>query len=109
MRCRPGRAARRSPASEKRRMNSSLNRRRALALVGAAAGGLTLPARADAQQLRIGYQKSSVNLMVTRERKLLDATLPGITVKWIEFPAGPQILEALAVGGVGFGVTGGTP
>ena len=90
-------------------MNSSLNRRQALALVGAAAAGLTSPARADAQQLRIGYQKSSVNLMVTRERRLLDAALPGLAVKWVEFPAGPQILEALAVGGLDFGFTGDTP
>ena len=90
-------------------MNSSLNRRQALALFGAAAGGLALPARADAQELRIGYQKSSVNLMVTRERKLLDATLPGTAVKWVEFPAGPQILEALAVGSLDFGFTGDTP
>jgi len=90
-------------------MNASFNRRQALALVGAAAGGLALPARADAQELRIGYQKSSVNLMVTRERKLLDATLPGIAVKWVEFPAGPQILEALAVGSLDFGFTGDTP
>ena len=90
-------------------MTSSLNRRQALALVGAAAGGLALPARADARQLRIGYQKSSVNLMVTRDRKLLDATLPGVGVKWVEFPAGPQILEALAVGSLDFGFTGDTP
>jgi len=90
-------------------MNAYLNRRQALALAGATASGLALPARADAQQLRIGYQKSSVNLMVTRERKLLDATLPGVGVKWVEFPAGPQILEALAVGSLDFGFTGDTP
>jgi len=90
-------------------MTSSFNRRQTLALVGAAAAGLTSPARADAQQLRIGYQKSSVNLMVTRERRLLDAALPGLVVKWVEFPAGPQILEALAVGGLDFGFTGDTP
>ena len=88
-------------------MASTLKRRHALALLG---GALALPgARADARELRIGYQKSSVNLMVTRERKLLDATLPGVAVKWVEFPAGPQILEALAVGSLDFGFTGDTP
>jgi len=90
-------------------MNSYLDRRQALVLAGAAASGLALPARADARQLRIGYQKSSVNLMVARERKLLDATLPGVGVKWVEFPAGPQILEALAVDSLDFGLTGDTP
>jgi sulfonate transport system substrate-binding protein len=86
-------------------MQARLDRRHLLAL----AGGLALSARAEPAPLRIGYQKSSVNLMVTRERRLLDATLPGVPVKWVEFPAGPQILEALAVGSLDFGFTGDTP
>src|SRR6195952_2697403 len=90
-------------------MDRLLNRRHALALVGAAAGAAALPARAGMPGLRIGYQKSSVNLMGVRERKLLDARLPGTPTKWVEFPAGPQILEALAVGGLDFGFTGDTP
>jgi len=88
-------------------MATSLNRRDALAL---GAGALAWPlAQAQARELRIAYQKSSVNLMVVRERKLLDTSLPGVAVKWVEFPAGPQILEALAVGSVDFGFTGDTP
>ena len=90
-------------------MDRLLNRRQALALAGAAAGAVALPARADAAELRIGYQKSSVNLMVVRERKLLEARLPGTRLKWVEFPAGPQILEALAVDSLDFGFTGDTP
>ena len=90
-------------------MTSFLNRRQALALAGAAAGAAALPLRAQTPELRIGYQKSSVNLMVVRERKLLEARLPGTPTKWVEFPAGPQILEALAVGGLDFGFTGDTP
>ncbi|MFL6626359.1 MAG: aliphatic sulfonate ABC transporter substrate-binding protein [Vitreoscilla sp.] len=91
-------------------MASNLDRRQLLALAGAAASGLsTAAARAESTLLRIGYQKSSVNLMVTRERKLLDAALPDVAVKWVEFPAGPQILEALAVGSLDFGFTGDTP
>jgi sulfonate transport system substrate-binding protein len=90
-------------------MSTSFNRRQALALVGAAAGAVALPARADSSELRIGYQKSSVNLMVVRERKLLEARLPGTRAKWVEFPAGPQILEALAVNSLDFGFTGDTP
>ena len=49
-------------------MNGSLNRRQALALIAAAAAAST---RAGGAELRIGYQKSSVNLMVVRERRLL--------------------------------------
>ncbi len=88
-------------------------RRRVLALLGATVGSATLlagaSARAAVAELRIGYQKSSVNLMVVRERKLLDARLPGTPLKWVEFPAGPQILEALSVGSLDFGFTGDTP
>ncbi len=88
------------------------SRRRVLALLGATFGATTLPAgpaRAAAAELRIGYQKSSVNLMVTRERRLLEPRLPGTSLKWVEFPAGPQILEALSVGSLDFGFTGDTP
>jgi sulfonate transport system substrate-binding protein len=92
---------------------SSLNRRGALAVLGAVAGPTSLlgvgAARADAAPLRIGYQKSSVNLMVVRERRLLESRLGGTSIKWVEFPAGPQILEALAVDGLDFGFTGDTP
>ncbi len=90
-------------------MHAFLNRRQALALAGAAAGAAALPVRAGTPELRIGYQKSSVNLMVARERRLLEARLPGTPLKWVEFPAGPQILEALAVDSLDFGFTGDTP
>jgi len=87
------------------------SRRQVLALLGATVGSAALlaDARAAAGELRIGYQKSSVNLMVTRERRLLESRLPGTGLKWVEFPAGPQILEALAVGSLDFGFTGDTP
>ncbi len=91
-------------------MKTSVDRRQAIALLAAGSAGLTgVRASAASSQVRIGYQKSSVNLMVTRERRLLDATLPGVNVKWVEFPAGPQILEALAVGSLDIGFTGDTP
>jgi sulfonate transport system substrate-binding protein len=86
-------------------------RRRALVRLGGAAGALALAgsAAADEAPLRIGLQKSSVNLMVTRERGLLERRLPGVALKWVEFPAGPQILEALAAGSLDLGFTGDTP
>jgi sulfonate transport system substrate-binding protein len=91
----------------------ALSRRQVLALLGATAGAAASLAGADARaaagELRIGYQKSSVNLMVTRERRLLESRLPGTGLKWVEFPAGPQILEALSVGSLDIGFTGDTP
>jgi sulfonate transport system substrate-binding protein len=88
-------------------------RRGALARIGAAAGAALLPALASAREdeapLRIGYQKSSVNLVVARQRGLIEARLPGAALSWVEFPAGPQILEALAAGSLDLGFTGDTP
>jgi len=67
-----------------------------------------LPAHAD--ELRIGFQKSSFNLIVLKSRGMLEQRLgAGTSVKWVEFPAGPQMLEALNAGSVDFGMTGDTP
>lgn len=41
--------------------------------------------------------------------KLFEQEFPNAKVTWNEFPAGPQILEALAVGSLDVGVTGDTP
>lgn len=94
-------------------IHPSTTRRRVIALLGATVGSATLLASnrvgAAGSELRIGYQKSSVNLMVTRERRLLEARLPGTSLKWVEFPAGPQILEALSVDSLDIGFTGDTP
>ncbi|MCU0925497.1 MAG: aliphatic sulfonate ABC transporter substrate-binding protein [Hydrogenophaga sp.] len=59
--------------------------------------------------LRIGYQKSAVNLVIAKELGWLEKRLPATQVSWIEFPAGPQLLEALAVGALEFGLTGDSP
>lgn len=60
-------------------------------------------------QLRIGYQKSAVNLVVIKQQAVLEKRFPNTQIKWIDFPAGPQLLEALAVGSVEFGMTGDSP
>lgn len=70
-------------------------------------------ARAEAQQakeLRVGYQKYGT-LTIIKARGTLEKRLEplGVTVKWQEFPAGPQLLEALNVGSVDFGTTGEAP
>ena len=60
-------------------------------------------------ELRIGFQKGSLNLALLKSLALLDKPLAATRVTWVEFPAGPQLLEALAVGSVDFGATGDSP
>lgn len=78
-----------------------------LASVGAVSHALA--ADAVPKELRIGFQKSSVNLTLLKQRKGLEQRLPGVKVTWFEFTAGPQLLEALSVGSIDFGMTGDTP
>jgi sulfonate transport system substrate-binding protein len=63
-----------------------------------------------AKVLRVGYQKSGL-LAVLKAQGSLDEKLKplGYTVKWFEFPAGPQLLEALNANSVDFGSTGAPP
>jgi sulfonate transport system substrate-binding protein len=60
--------------------------------------------------LRIGYQKYGT-LTLLKARGTLEKRLApqGITVKWTEFPAGPQLLEGLNVGAIDFGTVGEAP
>ncbi len=92
--------------------------RRSFLIASACAATSALPAWAHAQasprgsvpaQLRIGFQKSSVNLVVLKQRGLLERAFPGTRLQWVEFPAGPQILEALSVGSLDVGFTGDSP
>lgn len=60
--------------------------------------------------LNIGYQKYGLLPIVKARGELEKALKPqGVEVKWIEFPAGPQLLEGLNVGSVVFGETGEAP
>lgn len=61
------------------------------------------------EEIRIGYQKSSINLLVAKQLGLVERRFPGARIKWTEFPAGPQLLEALGAGSLDFGMTGDTP
>lgn len=63
----------------------------------------------ELKTLSIGYQKASINVVIAKENKLLEKAFPNMQIKWYEFPGGPQILEALAVGSVDIGTTGDTP
>ncbi|AOH52801.1 ABC transporter substrate-binding protein [Peribacillus muralis] len=64
----------------------------------------------SAKTIRIGYQKfGTLNILKSKgelEKRLKDA---GYTADWTEFPAGPQLLEALNVGSIDFGHTGEAP
>ncbi|WP_343729691.1 sulfonate ABC transporter substrate-binding protein [Duganella sp.] len=62
------------------------------------------------QEVRIGYQKYGT-LTLLKGRGTLEQRLAArnITVKWTEFPAGPQLLEGLNVGSVDFGTVGEAP
>lgn len=61
------------------------------------------------ETVSVGFQKSSLSLLVAREQHLLEQQFPNAKIEWREFPAGPQMLEALAVGAVDFGAVGNTP
>jgi sulfonate transport system substrate-binding protein len=84
--------------------------RRSLAALFAAAITFGAITQAQAETLRIGYQKYGTLVLLkakgTLEKRLADQ---GVTVTWTEFPGGPQLLEGLNVGSVDFGVTGETP
>lgn len=60
--------------------------------------------------LNIGFQKYGL-LPILKQRGTLESALKNqdIEVKWIEFPAGPQLLEGLNVGSVAFGEVGEAP
>ncbi|WP_085315775.1 sulfonate ABC transporter substrate-binding protein [Derxia lacustris] len=86
--------------------------RQLVALAGAGLAARSLPTLAAdnaPEQIRIGFQKSSVHFVVLRQRKLLEQRFPGVKIGWNEFPAGPQLLEALSVGSVDLGMTGDAP
>ncbi len=83
-------------------------RRTLLAL--AAGASLVAPARAEERTLRVGVQKYGT-LVILRERKTLEEALKplGWGATFTEFPAGPQLLEALRVGAIDFGTAGEAP
>jgi len=90
-------------------------RRLILAAASLLAAGLfnTIPAHAQStarEILRIGYQKYGTLTLLKGQGTLEKRLAPrGIEVKWVEFPAGPQLLEALNVGSIDFGTVGEAP
>jgi sulfonate transport system substrate-binding protein len=89
-------------------------RRRVLGTTATLLGLSALPRWALANEaapplLRVGFQKSSVNLVILKQQGALEKRFPNSKVQWVEFPAGPQMLEALAVGSLEFAMTGDSP
>jgi sulfonate transport system substrate-binding protein len=80
-----------------------------LAALGLAGAG-TAFAQDAPKEFRIGYQKVGL-IVVTRQKGLIEKRLAaqGVAVRWVEFQAGPPLLEALNAGGIDFGYTGDTP
>jgi len=81
-----------------------------LVLTGALSLSATLhAAETGPEQLRIGYQKGSVSMVLAKSHQLLEKEYPNTKFQWIEFPAGPQMLEALNIGSIDLGSTGDIP
>ena len=73
----------------------------------------TSVASSNSQQsnvIRIGYQKYGT-LSILKSRGSLEKRLASqnISIQWLQFPAGPQLLEALNAGSIDFGHTGEAP
>jgi sulfonate transport system substrate-binding protein len=89
-------------------------RRSALGLaVGLLASSALAPRRACAatrRTIRIGYQRYGT-LIILKHTGYLEAELAktGDAVSWSEFPAGPQMLQAMGAGALDFGIAGDTP
>lgn len=81
---------------------------------GGLAAGLAIlgtPRRAAAApaEVRIGFQKTNLPVVAQRQRTIETALGPQTTVRWVEFAAGPPLVEALNVGAIDLGWTGDAP
>ncbi|MGU7770693.1 sulfonate ABC transporter substrate-binding protein [Burkholderia sp. MR1-5-21] len=83
--------------------------RAAAALVALSAASAFAQGSTD-QVVRIGYQKAGLLAVIKAQGALETRLKPlGYSVQWFEFPAGPQLLEALNANSVDFGSTGAPP
>ena len=71
---------------------------------------LLVPLSPRAEELRVGVQKVGSLVVLRRDGTLEKALAPaGITVKYVEFQAGPPLMEALNAGAIDVGYTGDSP
>lgn len=65
---------------------------------------------AAVKTLKIGYQKTNLPVIAQQQKTIETALEPlGVGVDWVEFSAGPPLVEALNVGAVHLGWTGDAP
>ncbi|NJM86755.1 MAG: sulfonate ABC transporter substrate-binding protein [Hydrococcus sp. RU_2_2] len=102
------------------RLKSVLKKTRLFAFLFALGFGLSIALSActttinnptqNGEVIRLGYQKfGTLNILKARgnlEKRFQDQN---ISVQWTQFPAGPQLLEALNTGSIDFGHTGEAP
>lgn len=64
----------------------------------------------DLKELKIGFQKSGV-AVIAQQQGIIEKAFEkdGVKVSWVEFTAGPPLVEALNVGSVHIGWTGDAP
>ena len=74
-------------------------------------GSTAFAQSAERGELRVGYQKSASLFVLQKAQGTLEKRLAplNVGVKWVEFPAGPQLLEGLNVGSVDVGYVGEAP
>ena len=80
------------------------------ALLAATAFGGTSAFAEDLKELKVGFQKTGLPV-IARQQQLLEKALEpkGISVTWVEFAAGPPLVEALNVGAINVGWVGDAP
>jgi sulfonate transport system substrate-binding protein len=64
----------------------------------------------DLKEFNIGYQKTGLPV-IAKQQQIIEKALEGkgVTVKWVEFTAGPPLVEALNVGSINVGWVGDAP
>ncbi|WP_413195816.1 sulfonate ABC transporter substrate-binding protein [Pararobbsia alpina] len=81
-----------------------------VALVLAVSGIASAHAADATHVVRIGYQKGTPYTLLKAQGTLEKRLAPlGYSVSWTEFPAGPQLIEAMDVGSIDLGYTGAPP
>jgi sulfonate transport system substrate-binding protein len=93
------------------KLSTQLRRRSVLWLTAATLAFAPSLQAQTKNELRIGFQKGASLLVLQKAQGSLEKKLAplGFGVKWVEFPAGPQLLEGLNVGSVDIGFVGEAP
>jgi sulfonate transport system substrate-binding protein len=91
--------------------DGGLRRRGVLGLLGAGLGALATGCGPQGERFAVGYQRNGI-LYIARTRGELDGRFQrqtGVRPEWVEFPAGPPLIEAMNAQAIDFGAVGDTP